>query len=253
FMGGSIAGMHYVAMEAAYFIPIATPEENIPGFAPTILAVGIGVVTALIMLLAFVSSLLGKYMENMKLLEKRTDELRIAMHAAEDMARTDALTGMNNRLAFFEQSDSIHKMATRHNHIYAVILFDIDFFKKINDTYGHQIGDEALKALAKVVLRTVRETDVAGRIGGEEFAIILPETTHENASLLAARLRQNISEIVIQKSNANVTFTASFGIACHSQKDDRFEDIMEWSDQALYQAKETGRNKVVSYYGCCEI
>ncbi len=253
FMGGAIAGMHYVAMEAAYFIPVATPEESIPGFAPTLLAVGIGVVTVLIMLLAFVSSLLGKYMENMKLLEKRTAELRVAMHAAEDMARTDSLTGMNNRLAFFELSDSIHKMACRHNHSYAVIMFDIDFFKKINDTHGHHIGDEALKALAKVVLQTVRETDIVGRIGGEEFAVILPETSQENASLLATRLRQNISEIVIKKDDVDITFTASFGIAYHIQKEDRLEDVMEWSDQALYEAKETGRDKVVTYKGCCEI
>lgn len=252
FMGGAMAGMHYVAMEAAFFIPVSTPEESIIGFAPTILAVGIGVVTALIILLAFVSSLLGKYMENTKLLEKRSAELWVAMQAAEDMARTDPLTGMNNRLSFFEKSDSIHKLACRHNRAYAVITFDIDFFKQINDTHGHHIGDEALKALAKVVHETVRETDVAGRIGGEEFAVILPETSQENAGLLAERLRHNISQIVVQKGDANITFKASFGIAYHIQKEDRFEDILEWADEALYEAKKTGRNKVVTHQGCCD-
>jgi diguanylate cyclase (GGDEF)-like protein len=124
-------------------------------------------------------------------------------------------------------------------------MLDIDCFKKVNDTYGHQVGDDALKAVANAIAKVIRTSDTAGRIGGEEFAIILPETTADAAKLLAERLRLSIANIVISLDDCDVTFTASLGISELNHDDASIESAMSRADIALYQAKEQGRNRIV--------
>lgn len=164
---------------------------------------------------------------------------------AEVDARTDVLTGMYNRRAFFELANSEIALSKRHGRSCTCIMLDIDLFKKINDTYGHQVGDDALKAIANAIAKVIRTSDIAGRIGGEEFAIILPETTANAARLLAERLRLSIANIVISLDDHNVMFSASFGISELDHDDASIESGMSRADIALYQAKEQGRNRVV--------
>jgi diguanylate cyclase (GGDEF)-like protein len=179
--------------------------------------------------------------------EERTKELQGAKRQAEEQARSDALTGMNNRRAFFEYGMVIDEQASRYGRPYALIMLDIDWFKKINDAYGHLIGDEALKAVATSITEVIRSSDVAGRIGGEEFAIILPETSEEDASKSAERLRRSIANIVIPVDSGDLSFTASIGIAVRQNEDSSVGDVLGRADGALYLAKGQGRNRVVLF------
>ncbi|WP_206201948.1 diguanylate cyclase [Terasakiella sp. SH-1] len=243
-MGSAIAGMHYTAMEAAFFIPLEPSNQSIAGYSPQLMAIAICVVMALMISLGVVSSLLGRFVEISTALKEQSEELVLAKEKAEKLARIDPLTGLDNRLSFYEKANEIHKLACRHEHPYAVIMLDIDFFKKINDTYGHHNGDKALIALARTLQATARSTDIIGRIGGEEFVIVLPETAYERASTLAERIRQAISEIVLPIEDYEVTFTASLGISYHNNANESFQKAVEQADEALYQAKKQGRNRV---------
>ena len=131
------------------------------------------------------------------------------------------------------------------------IMTDIDFFKKVNDTYGHAVGDLVLKSIAKIIRGQLREYDIAGRYGGEEFSILLPFTKINEAQMVAERLRKTIEDKVIDISKVNpdsetkeIQVTLSLGIY-EMQADDNEEELLKKADKALYQAKNTGRNKVV--------
>jgi diguanylate cyclase (GGDEF)-like protein len=125
-------------------------------------------------------------------------------------------------------------------------MLDIDLFKKVNDTYGHKVGDLVLKRLSGIVLEALREVDVAGRIGGEEFAILLPETDGKQAIEVAERLRQLVeSTPVILENGLPLKFTVSIGISSFAGKETNIDTLLNLADQALYKAKNSGRNKVV--------
>ena len=175
---------------------------------------------------------------------ERTVKLEAATRRAELLARTDSLTGLNNRRAFFDYGEMIGRQRETSVARYAVAMIDIDHFKAINDNYGHRVGDEALRAVAAKILATMRDADIAGRIGGEEFAIILPRTSVAAAALLAERLRESISEIVVQAGSHKVRFTTSVGVAECEPNDTSIEDVLSKADQALYDAKESGRDRV---------
>ena len=172
-------------------------------------------------------------------------DLRRAKERAEVLARTDFLTGMNNRRSFYDLGKTPFKLARRHGLDLAVILLDIDRFKKINDIHGHAIGDEVLRKLALIVSQTCRESDVAGRVGGEEFAILLPHTDLDSAQELAERLRQQMEKAVIHLEQGEVKFTASFGVAQARASCESIEALVATADKAMYSAKQRGRNSVV--------
>ncbi|MCW8915093.1 MAG: sensor domain-containing diguanylate cyclase [Magnetovibrio sp.] len=178
-------------------------------------------------------------------LHARSKELEAAKLAAEHLARTDTLTGLNNRRAFFEQARTIDELCKRYKHLYSIIMMDIDFFKKINDTHGHAAGDKALKVIADTLIRIIRTSDVAGRIGGEEFAIILPQTQADSAENLAERLRKGLESSTIDYDCGSLSLTASFGVAQYAGDTATIEEIVSHADDALYQAKHKGRNCVV--------
>ncbi|MES1998928.1 MAG: GGDEF domain-containing protein [Pseudomonadota bacterium] len=180
---------------------------------------------------------------------ERTAELQKEMLNAELLARTDVLTGMRNRRAFFENSQVIDKQARRHHRIYSVVVIDIDLFKKINDTHGHAIGDMAIQQLAEIINRNLRVSDVEGRIGGEEFALTLPETAINEAMEFAERLRAEISKNTIHFEDGEITLTASFGVAEFQADSVSFDDILAKADKALFQAKTNGRNQVMFAQG----
>jgi len=176
---------------------------------------------------------------------ERTIELETATQKAEMLARTDPLTGLNNRRAFFDYGEVIGRQRRASVAQYAVAMIDLDHFKAINDRYGHRVGDETLQKVAKTILLNMREADIAGRIGGEEFAIILPRTSVEAAAQLAERLRLSIAEIVVYGGVNEVRLTASIGVAECISADVTLEDTLNRADQALYKAKESGRDCVL--------
>jgi len=178
-----------------------------------------------------------------------THELDLARQAAEVQARTDELTGMRNRRAFHELGEVAVAQARRYNDPLAVISLDIDHFKKVNDTWGHATGDETLRLVAIIINRMVRTSDIAGRVGGEEFAIVLPRASPEQAAAMAERLRVAMEKAPLYHDNGELHFTASFGVAVRTAAADTLERLLAEADKALYEAKEGGRNRVVCH-GC---
>lgn len=172
-------------------------------------------------------------------------ELSLAKEQAEQLARTDVLTGLNNRRSFFEIGNSVFQNACRYKRPLSVVMLDLDAFKNINDTYGHSIGDEIIKAVANKLHQGKRETDITGRIGGEEFAILLQETDLKTAGELIERLRTEVEQIVVNSNGTQVGITASFGVTELDEQCDTLEKVIVKADRALYQAKEEGRNRVV--------
>ena len=162
-------------------------------------------------------------------------------------SRVDGLTGLYNRRYWQERFDEMHKLCVRREKPSTALMLDIDHFKRINDTYGHQAGDKVIKMLAALIKRCVRETDLAGRYGGEEFAIILNDSSVEDAKIVAERIRQLAQRLVVEHEGESISFTVSLGLAQFSPD---FKGAMAWlecADQALYEAKENGRNQYRIY------
>ena len=176
---------------------------------------------------------------------ERTQELEVAISAAEQQARTDPLTGLKNRRAFFEVTKTIHESAKRYGNAYAAIMIDIDNFKVINDSLGHQVGDQVIKQVADIIAAEIRVVDVAGRLGGDEFAVVLPETSIQNSTILADRLLEAFSEITVRGDENELSVSASIGLANFSPADSDLESTLLRADQALYEAKSGGRNRLV--------
>jgi len=159
-------------------------------------------------------------------------------------AVTDGLTGLANRRHFWEQSTVELKRTKRHGFELCLVMLDIDKFKTINDGYGHAAGDEVLRRLAKVMKTALRETDVAGRLGGEEFGVLLPQTGETEAQIIAERLRQAVMATEVTFEASTIRFTVSLGLAAAWRNEHSVDDLMKRADMALYRAKETGRNRV---------
>jgi two-component system, cell cycle response regulator len=164
------------------------------------------------------------------------------------IANTDYLTGVFNRRAFMERLEQEINRSVRHKKGFAVIIADIDHFKNINDSYGHQVGDLVLQKFAGKLSENSRSYDFVGRYGGEEFIICLPETGMEQSGLIAERMRSEIAGLKINlpgNSSAPVSVTASFGIAsCVENCIGNTDSIIKMADDALYRAKAEGRNRV---------
>lgn len=163
----------------------------------------------------------------------------------ERQAHSDYLTGLNNRRHFLSLAENELDRTLRYDRELSILMFDIDHFKLINDTYGHKIGDVVLKRLAVVCQATLRNIDIIGRIGGEEFAVLLPETGCEQAVEAAERLRATFAATkVTLDGGLPLHFTASFGVVNLDDKEANIDTLLNLADQALYQAKNQGRNRV---------
>jgi len=161
-----------------------------------------------------------------------------------NMATTDALTGLINRREFNRRIAEEFSRSKRHKSQLSLALFDIDFFKKINDTYGHNAGDAILRELGNLISTKTRTSDIACRYGGEEFALILPETSQVEAYELLNRLRQLVEEEIFNQTNQPIKATISVGVAQLEALDKTTTEFCERADKALYKAKESGRNRV---------
>lgn len=161
------------------------------------------------------------------------------------LAQYDPLTGVRNAAAYYAQCDQIIRMAQRAQRAFAVLFVDLDHFKLVNDTHGHAAGDEVLRRVAGCLLQTVRDTDVVGRVGGEEFSILLPDTDCQGALELAERIRAAIEGLHVGlESRVCLHVTASLGVAICQDALQNIQQIQREADQAMYHAKATGRNRV---------
>lgn len=162
----------------------------------------------------------------------------------EYQAKIDALTGLRNRRAFIEELNTEIERSHRYSRPLSLLMIDVDFFKKINDQYGHSAGDEVLRSMGKLFNDTIRGMDIAGRIGGEEFCVFLPETDIESAAEAAERIRSRFEKLKITAGANEIKATLSTGVSKLIVSDTSPETIMERADKALYLAKENGRNRI---------
>jgi diguanylate cyclase (GGDEF)-like protein/PAS domain S-box-containing protein len=175
-------------------------------------------------------------------------EHRQALGLLEQRAYSDPLTGLANRRAFIERASSELARTVRHHGMLSLLMMDIDHFKRVNDTHGHGAGDLVLQAVSAVCEHAVRAGDLVSRIGGEEFAILLPDTGPERAMEIAERLREALAEhITTLEDGSTVNVTASLGVTTLQDHDSPFETLLEQADQAMYRAKRQGRNQVCRF------
>ena len=174
-------------------------------------------------------------------------ELRQAHDRVDLLARTDELTGVNNRRAFTDLGAQALEHARRYNRPLALVMFDIDRFKAVNDSLGHAAGDQVLHAIGSELRRVVRIPDIAGRLGGEEFAVLLPETQEREALTFAERLRADLAALSVAYDNATIRFTCSFGVAVLTADVTDLDTLLNRADGAMYRAKSEGRNRVATY------
>jgi diguanylate cyclase (GGDEF)-like protein len=175
------------------------------------------------------------------------DQLRIINESkleAERLAMTDHLTGINNRRAFYERVNPQWNTGQRKQRDMSIILMDIDYFKSINDNYGHPAGDKVLIHLAHTLVDNVRAGDIVARWSGDEFILFLPETSLDEATEIAERFREVIEQSVIETDKGNIRFTSSMGIAHNVIMDISLDDLIKLADMNLYKAKQQGRNQV---------
>ncbi len=177
---------------------------------------------------------------------KKVKKLQKKLEIVETEANTDYLTGLYNRRAFMNILNNLFKDFKEFNNKFSLILLDIDNFKKINDTYGHDVGDKVIKDVGEVLKKYLRPEDIPARIGGEEFAVLLVNSDENIAKAVAERLR-NIMETrhVVIDENTIVDYTASFGVASVSDQMEKPEELIKVADENLYRAKKAGKNRVV--------
>jgi len=185
-------------------------------------------------------------------LQSTLDMRRVTLLEQESI--TDPLTCVYNRRYLDRRLDEEFERAQRYRMPLSILLIDIDHFKQVNDSYGHQTGDLVLSYLGRLLLDAMRSSDIVARYGGEEFVIIAPNTSGHTAQGLAERLREHINNHKLVLSNTpmqrlEITVTASIGVADIDERTDTSEQLLDFADQALYQAKLDGRNRVISNRG----
>jgi len=209
----------------------ATEQQHIMSvMTQIIIALGALVLAVIVGLLVAIEKILGQ------------------QSALEQLSVTDELTGLENRRAAMAKARQTLALGKRSGASISLAIIDIDHFKRINDQYGHPFGDKVLQQLARTLKQLVRESDVAARIGGEEFCLLMPDTNSQGAYELCERLHQGIGDMVVLHNKDIVTLTVSLGLTTtHSQEDYDFDVIYARADEALYRAKASGRDRVVVY------
>lgn len=191
--------------------------------------------------------------ERREMLEVVSNQVAVSLQSAnlyacmERMATRDALTGLPNRRTFMGRIEEAVARHRRSGGTFGLILSDIDHFKSVNDTYGHPVGDEVLRQVAKAFRETLRETDMPARYGGEEFIILLEETDMKGCEILANRVREAVSALTFQSDKGPFQCTISMGIAIWPSNHEDTSELIELADQALYYSKKNGRNRVTVY------
>ena len=174
-------------------------------------------------------------------------QLRLAHELLENLSQEDYLTGVYNRRHLEMTASKEFSLGRRHDFPVSIMIMDLDRFKQINDTYGHLVGDQVLIELTQCVYEMIRQTDIFGRYGGEEFVLFMPHTALEDALMLAERIRQAVADRSFESDSGTLNVTISLGVATMTPKTNTLEDLILNADLALYRAKEQGRNRVEVY------
>jgi diguanylate cyclase (GGDEF)-like protein len=208
-------------------------------FQPSSMQVGVAI--AVLVFSSFVVSATRKLSDALEKAFRLTRQMERAHTISTHAAQTDELTGLMNRRAFFEHAQLLYAQCRLNQQPLCVLMMDMDHFKQINDTYGHQAGDQVLRQVGGVISASFRQADVYGRLGGEEFAVLLPNTSLETARSIAEELIKAISGMVFDPVQG---LTASLGVASTYTQDEDLHALMNSADKALYRAKALGRNQV---------
>jgi diguanylate cyclase (GGDEF)-like protein len=208
-------------------------------FQPTSMQVGIAI--AVLVFSTFVVSATRKLSDALEKAFRLTRQMERAHNISTRAAQTDELTGLMNRRAFFEHAQLLYAQCRHNQQPLCALMMDMDHFKQINDTYGHQAGDQVLRQIGGVISASFRKADVYGRLGGEEFAVLLPNTSLETARDIAEELIKAISGLAAEPVKG---LSASLGVAFTQAMDEDLHGLMNSADKALYRAKALGRNQV---------
>ncbi|MFP3853501.1 MAG: GGDEF domain-containing protein [Anaerolineales bacterium] len=160
------------------------------------------------------------------------------------MANRDDLTGVYSRRYFLELSHLELQQSRHFGHPLSLLIFDIDYFKRVNDEFGHPVGDEVLRAVTRVCRRCIRVTDLLGRYGGDEFVVLFPETSMESVRFVAERLRREVEGLLVRAKGSEIRCTISIGISGLEPGMKDVDEMIEAADEALYAAKKAGRNSL---------
>lgn len=224
---------------------IFLPREIIDAHSFLYQPLGRTLFALIILMIAGIAFLAAHLMAHRKLRQQKAQQAQALL---EHQASIDVLTGIRNRRRFYEDAELEFMRARRQGQPLAALMLDADYFKKVNDSYGHDVGDLVLKNLAQTMAQTLRGIDLLGRVGGEEFALLLPQTHLDAALEVAERLRLTLEECAVPlPEGGSIHFTVSLGLAMLTPEDHRFSDLLKKADLALYQAKQQGRNRVVVY------
>ncbi len=178
---------------------------------------------------------------------QRLLELRQSKEQLQKMALTDPLTKLGNRATFDMSIKQAAASTQRSGSPYSLLMIDLDHFKNFNDNYGHQTGDSVLRSVADAIRHSARNADICCRYGGEEFAVILPDTQANNAEVLARRIHKQVAKISRRQPAGRMAITVSIGISCDNRSDIHPAQLIEEADQALYLAKDNGRNRTETW------
>lgn len=222
---------HWKIGQSAGYLNVVMDNQNLTNQANNRLKyfflILLGVIFSFLLIIYFIKTL--------------NNRLRKTQVKLKEQVTHDPMTQLYNRRYLYEVAPKIIQRCQNKNSELSLLMFDIDNFKKINDTYGHDVGDKVIITLAKEVLKTIRNSDIPVRFGGEEFLILLPEVTIINAKMIAEKIRANIEALEVE----NIKFTVSIGLTSYDfKKDEKIDDTIKRADLALYDAKESGKNRV---------
>lgn len=201
----------------------------------------VGMALSILVFAAFAARATHKMSQALETAFRLTREMEQANSISTRAAQTDELTGLKSRRAFFEHAQRLYNECKSKRQGLCAVMLDMDHFKHINDTYGHQVGDQVLRQMGEVISSSFRTTDIHGRLGGEEFAILLPNTSIEVATQIAERLIDTLAALVIEPVHC---ISASLGVASTEACNKDLHSLMNDADKALYRAKALGRNRV---------
>jgi diguanylate cyclase (GGDEF)-like protein len=234
---GSLFAMHSLFLVFRTFSILLNPGPQ-DFFTPNL----IQTMTFMLSLLLGITWTFGFVMLNSERLEVELKKTQVELQR---LAAIDFLTGIANHRSFFEAGEQEIQRARRYGHPLAVLMVDLDHFKQVNDTYGHAAGDKVLVAMTASLRNHLRDIDVFGRLGGEEFAILLPETDLAGGWVTAERLRTAVAETAIDAGDVVLKITISIGVALLSPDDPGLDAVLKRADDAMYEAKRAGRNRVM--------
>ena len=204
-------------------------------------SIQVGMALSILVFAAFAARATHKMSQALEIAFRLTREMEQANSISTRAAQTDELTGLKSRRAFFEHAQQLYNECKSNRLGLCAVMLDMDHFKHINDTYGHQVGDQVLRQMGEVISSSFRATDIHGRLGGEEFAILLPNTSIEVATQIAERLIDTIAALMIEPVHC---ISASLGVASTEACNKDLHSLMNDADKALYRAKALGRNRV---------